>query len=132
MWEKELKEAIFAGLMAKEKILEIYKQDFDVEIKDDNSPVTIADKTAFAINLQIIKCVCDAVTSVLPFSVTVYLTNGVYGWSPFCQRPFTRLNEKNFTVILSHSSPNLGSTNSRNNMCSPSNTMTPSRTPRRR
>ena len=46
MWEKELKEAIFAGLKAKEKILEIYNQGFDVEIKDDNSPVTIADKTA--------------------------------------------------------------------------------------
>ena len=46
MWEKELKEAIFAGLKAKEKILEIYNRGFDVEIKDDNSPVTIADKTA--------------------------------------------------------------------------------------
>ena len=46
MWEKELKEAIFAGLKAKEKILEIYNQGFDVEIKDDNSPVTLADKTA--------------------------------------------------------------------------------------
>ena len=46
MWEKELKEAIFAGLKAKEKILEIYKAGFDVEIKEDNSPVTLADKTA--------------------------------------------------------------------------------------
>ncbi len=46
MWEKELKEAIKAGLKAKEKILEIYNQGFDVEIKEDNSPVTIADKSA--------------------------------------------------------------------------------------
>lgn len=46
MWEKELKAAIEAGLLAKEKILEIYEKDFDVEIKSDDSPVTIADKTA--------------------------------------------------------------------------------------
>ena len=46
MWEKELQVAIDAGLKAKEKILEIYDQHFDVEIKSDNSPVTIADKTA--------------------------------------------------------------------------------------
>lgn len=46
MWEKELQAAIDAGLLAKEKIMEIYHQEFDVEIKDDNSPVTIADKTA--------------------------------------------------------------------------------------
>lgn len=46
MWNKELKAAIEAGLKAKEKIMEIYNADFDVEIKDDNSPVTLADKTA--------------------------------------------------------------------------------------
>lgn len=46
MWEKELHAAIEAGLLAKKKILEIYHQHFDVEIKDDNSPVTIADKSA--------------------------------------------------------------------------------------
>lgn len=46
MWEKELQAAIEAGLFAREKILEIYHQHFDVEIKSDNSPVTIADKTA--------------------------------------------------------------------------------------
>ncbi len=46
MWEKELSAAIEAGLKAKEKILEIYHQKFEVEIKEDNSPVTIADKTA--------------------------------------------------------------------------------------
>jgi 3'(2'), 5'-bisphosphate nucleotidase len=46
MWEKELKAAIEAGKLAREKILEIYHKDFDVEIKEDDSPVTIADKTA--------------------------------------------------------------------------------------
>ena len=46
MWEKELQAAIEAGLIAKKKILEIYHQGFDVEIKDDNSPVTVADKSA--------------------------------------------------------------------------------------
>ena len=46
MWEKELKAAIEAGLLAKDKIMEIYNAGFDVEIKEDNSPVTLADKTA--------------------------------------------------------------------------------------
>ena len=46
MWEKELQAAIDAGLMAKVKIMEIYNKGFDVEIKEDNSPVTLADKTA--------------------------------------------------------------------------------------
>ena len=49
MWEKELETAIEAGLLARVKIMEIYNQDFDVEIKDDNSPVTNADKAADAI-----------------------------------------------------------------------------------
>jgi 3'(2'), 5'-bisphosphate nucleotidase len=46
MWEKELVAAKEAASLAKVAILEIYKQDFDVEIKSDDSPVTIADKTA--------------------------------------------------------------------------------------
>ena len=46
MWEKELQAAIEAGLKARVKIMEIYNQGFDVEIKEDNSPVTLADKTA--------------------------------------------------------------------------------------
>lgn len=46
MWEKELQEAIKAGLEARVKIMEIYHEHFKVEIKDDNSPVTLADKTA--------------------------------------------------------------------------------------
>ena len=49
MWEKELKIAIEAGLKAKEIIMDIYEKGFDVEIKDDNSPVTNADKGADAI-----------------------------------------------------------------------------------
>lgn len=45
-YKNELQAMIEAGLKAKEKIIEIYKTGFDVEIKDDNSPVTLADKTA--------------------------------------------------------------------------------------
>lgn len=46
MWENELKAAIEAINLAKEAILEIYSKDFEVEIKEDNSPVTAADKAA--------------------------------------------------------------------------------------
>lgn len=46
MFELELKAMIEAGLLAREKIMEIYQQDFDIEIKDDKSPVTQADKMA--------------------------------------------------------------------------------------
>ena len=46
MWEKQLKAAIEAGMRARLKIMEIYNKGFDVEIKEDNSPVTLADKTA--------------------------------------------------------------------------------------
>lgn len=46
MFEKELKAMIEAGKLSREKILEIYNQGFDIEIKEDNSPVTAADKAA--------------------------------------------------------------------------------------
>ena len=46
MWEEQLNAAIEAGVKAIEGILKIYNTDFDVEIKDDNSPVTLADKNA--------------------------------------------------------------------------------------
>ena len=46
MWEEQLNAAIEAGVAAIKGILEIYNTDFDVEIKDDNSPVTLADKNA--------------------------------------------------------------------------------------
>ena len=46
MWEEQLNAAIEAGVAAIEGILKIYHTDFDVEIKDDNSPVTLADKNA--------------------------------------------------------------------------------------
>lgn len=44
MWEKELNSAIEAGKSAIKYILEIYNSNFDVEFKNDNSPVTKADK----------------------------------------------------------------------------------------
>lgn len=47
MWEKELEVALKAALVAREKILEVYySSDIGVEIKEDNSPVTKADKAA--------------------------------------------------------------------------------------
>ena len=49
MWEEYLKGAIEAANLAKVKILEIYHTNFDVEIKSDNSPVTMADKAADSI-----------------------------------------------------------------------------------
>ena len=46
MWEEQLNAAIEAGVRAIEGILKIYNSDFSVEIKDDQSPVTLADKNA--------------------------------------------------------------------------------------
>ena len=46
MFEKELEAAIEAGVKAIEGILKIYNSNFDVEIKEDDSPVTLADKNA--------------------------------------------------------------------------------------
>lgn len=54
MWEKELQVAIEAGLAAQKEILVIYNQNFDVEIKEDNSPVTLADKNADKIIREIL------------------------------------------------------------------------------
>ncbi len=45
-YHEELKAMINAGLLAREEILKIYNTDFQVEIKSDNSPVTLADKAA--------------------------------------------------------------------------------------
>ena len=46
MFERELEAAIEAGVKAIEGILKIYNSNFDVEIKEDDSPVTLADKNA--------------------------------------------------------------------------------------
>ena len=46
MWEKELQAAIEAGNIARKAVLEFYHTKLDIEIKPDDSPVTIADKTA--------------------------------------------------------------------------------------
>lgn len=51
-----LKIAIKAAVNAGKEIIEIYKNDFDVELKNDNSPLTLADKNANnIINLYLIK-----------------------------------------------------------------------------
>ncbi len=44
MWEKELEVALLALNSVRQPIMDIYSRDFDVEIKDDSSPVTEADK----------------------------------------------------------------------------------------
>ena len=44
MWEEQLQSAIEAAKLAAKEILSVYNTDFEVEIKDDKSPVTIADK----------------------------------------------------------------------------------------
>ena len=46
MYTKQVKDMINACLAAKIEILKIYHQNFEVEIKDDDSPVTAADKNA--------------------------------------------------------------------------------------
>ena len=46
MWEEQLEAAIEAGVKAIDGILKIYHTDFAVEIKEDQSPVTLADKNA--------------------------------------------------------------------------------------
>jgi len=46
MFEDELIAALEAAKLARIGILEVYNSTFDVEIKNDNSPVTIADKNA--------------------------------------------------------------------------------------
>jgi len=45
MHQNKLK-AIEASIKAGEAIMNIYKQDFEVEYKEDNSPLTLADKEA--------------------------------------------------------------------------------------
>ena len=56
MWEKEIEVALYAIKKAREKVLEIYhSSDFGVEIKEDNSPVTKADKMSDEIIRNILK-----------------------------------------------------------------------------
>ncbi len=52
--EKDLFNAIKASIFAGEAILEIYKKDFDVELKSDLSPITTADKAAHKIIMDIL------------------------------------------------------------------------------
>lgn len=49
MFEKEISAMLEAAKLARDVILEIYNQNFDVEIKSDDSPVTEADKRADAL-----------------------------------------------------------------------------------
>ena len=42
--EELLSIAIFASIEAGKEIMKIYSSNFDIELKDDNSPLTLADK----------------------------------------------------------------------------------------
>jgi 3'(2'), 5'-bisphosphate nucleotidase len=55
MWEEELKSALKAGWLAENEIMKIYQAGFDVEIKEDLSPVTLADKHADQIIRDVLK-----------------------------------------------------------------------------
>ena len=55
MWEEELKVAKELAVKAGKKIMEYYRNSFEVEIKDDNSPVTSADKAANEIIVTALK-----------------------------------------------------------------------------
>lgn len=60
MLEKELQTALTAAKEAEKAILEVYHTPFDVEIKEDNSPVTQADKRADDIIRNVLsKCFTD-------------------------------------------------------------------------
>ena len=54
MWEQELEVALIAAKKAQEVIMEVYNRPFDVEIKEDASPVTEADKKADALIREIL------------------------------------------------------------------------------
>ena len=43
--------AVNASISAGVEILKIYKSDFEVELKDDNSPLTLADKKLSLIHI---------------------------------------------------------------------------------
>ena len=55
MGNKMIEKAIEAALLAGEAILEVYAQDFSVEYKEDESPLTQADKAAHTIISQILE-----------------------------------------------------------------------------
>ncbi|HBM99978.1 MAG TPA: hypothetical protein DD384_01900, partial [Firmicutes bacterium] len=54
MYEKELNKMIEAAKKAQELILDVYHTDFEVITKEDNSPVTNADKGADKIIREIL------------------------------------------------------------------------------
>lgn len=50
-----IEEIISLAKIAGNEIMEIYKQDFDIEYKDDNSPLTIADKKSNTVIMEWLK-----------------------------------------------------------------------------
>ncbi len=55
MIEEELKIAIHAALKAGQEIMEVYQGEFAFELKNDNSPLTIADKRANSVITSILE-----------------------------------------------------------------------------
>ena len=56
MWEEQLDCALKAGISVIKPIMDIYNRGFDVEIKEDNSPVTEADKLADKLIRNYLRC----------------------------------------------------------------------------
>ena len=52
--KKELLNIINVSVLAGKKILEVYGQDFSVEIKNDNTPLTMADKASNEVIVDIL------------------------------------------------------------------------------
>ncbi len=59
MYETILQKMILAGKLASEKIMEIYEKGFNVEIKEDKSPVTDADIASDKIIRETLSCFTD-------------------------------------------------------------------------
>lgn len=54
-WSDLLARSISAALVAGEQILEVYQSDFDVELKTDQSPLTLADRRSHAVIVEYLK-----------------------------------------------------------------------------
>ena len=52
MYEKELNAMLSAVRLAAKHIMSVYATDFEVEIKSDDSPVTLADNVADMLQFQ--------------------------------------------------------------------------------
>jgi 3'(2'), 5'-bisphosphate nucleotidase len=77
---ENMKKAIRAAIEAGEAILEIYEQDFEVETKSDNSPLTAADKASHRI---IVEALAGTPYPVLSEESTTVAYDDRKGWSTY-------------------------------------------------